>query len=90
MTSDPGDKPIRLSMHARGYLGRRGFTELEVVETIRSSTWLPASKELLEASRDFPYDGEWNGRHYATKQVRPIFIEEEDEIVVVTVFSYFF
>jgi len=27
---------------------------------------------------------------YATKQVRPIFVEEADEIVVITVYAYFF
>jgi hypothetical protein len=30
------------------------------------------------------------GKRYATKQVRPIFVEEEREIVVVTVYTYYF
>lgn len=90
MTIASGDKPIRLSRHASEYRGRRGFTETEVKETIRSSAWLPAAKDRLEAARDFPFDDEWNGRRYATKRVRPIFVEEVDEIVVVTVYTYFF
>ena len=32
----------------------------------------------------------WNGKSYATKQVRPIFVEESIEIVVVTVYVYNF
>jgi len=32
----------------------------------------------------------WNGRHYLTKQVRPIFVDEPERIVVVTVYVYFF
>jgi uncharacterized protein YuzE len=32
----------------------------------------------------------YNGRHYATKQVRPVFVEEPNEIVVVTVYVYYF
>jgi len=32
----------------------------------------------------------WNGVRYGTKQVRPIFVEESDEIVVVTVYVYSF
>ena len=59
-------------------------------ETIRSSAWQPTRKDRLEAAKDFPFDGEWNGRHYATKRVRAIFVEEEVEIVVVTVYTYFF
>jgi len=33
---------------------------------------------------------EWNGKLYATKQVRPIFVAEETEIVVITVYAYYF
>lgn len=44
----------------------------------------------LECRRDFPYGRDWNGKFYDTKQVCPIFVEEADEIVVVTVYSYYF
>ena len=90
MTATARDKPIRLSGHASGYATRRGFTEAEVETTIRTEPWLPARNDRLEAAKDFPCDGEWNGRYYATKRVRPIFVEEADEIVVVTVYTYFF
>jgi hypothetical protein len=39
---------------------------------------------------NFPFGKEWNGKVYNTKQVRPIFVEEADEIVVVTVYTYYF
>jgi hypothetical protein len=88
-TSFPA-KPVRLSAHATGYLTRRGFTAAEVEETIRTSPWLPARNGRLEAVKDFPYNAVWNGRHYATKRVRPVFVDEPVEIVVVTVYTYFF
>ena len=90
MTTLPASKPIRLSGHARGYLTRRGFTEAEVEETIRTSPWLPARNNRLEASKDFPYAADWNGVRYATKRVRPVFVDEPGEIVVVTVYTYYF
>ncbi|MDR5695620.1 MAG: hypothetical protein QN121_10150 [Armatimonadota bacterium] len=68
----------------------RGATEQEVVETIRTAPWIPAELGRLECRKDFVYAQEWNGRFYATKQVRPIFVEEIDEIVVVTVYVYYF
>ena len=83
-------KPIRLSHHARGYLSRRGFTEAEVVEAIRQGHWRPTHQGRWESSREFAYNGDWNGTYYATKRVRPIFVEEATEIVVVTVYTYFF
>lgn len=30
------------------------------------------------------------GKVYATKQVRPVFVEEATEVVVVTVYTYYF
>jgi hypothetical protein len=83
-------KPIRLSAHARGYLARRGFTQAEVEETIRTSPWTPARFGRIEAARDLPYHGVWNGTFFATKRVRPVFVETPTEIVVVTVYTYFF
>jgi hypothetical protein len=83
-------KPVRLSGHARGQLARRGISEDEVIEAIRTSPWQPAELGRLECRQDFPYGREWNGKFYKTKQVRPIFVEEAEEIVVVTVYSYYF
>ena len=68
----------------------RGATEEEVVEAIRGETWEPAGKERWECREDFPFNAEWNGIFYETKQVRPIFVEEWMELVVVTVYVYYF
>ena len=75
-------KPIRLSEHALRYTSKRGFTIPEIEETIRTSPWMPAELGRLDCRRNFPYGKEWNGKFYATKQVRPIFVEEVGEIVV--------
>jgi len=83
-------KPIRLTVHARGYLQWRGFTELEVNEAIRTSPWQPSELGRLECRKDFAFEADWQGKRYATKQVRPIFVEEANEIVVITVYTYYF
>jgi hypothetical protein len=84
------DKPIRLSGHARGQLFFRGGTEQEAVEAIRTAPWQPAELGRLESRKDFPFNAEWNRRRYATKRVRPIFVNESNAIVVVTVYQYYF
>lgn len=71
-------------------MARRGFTEAEVVSAIRSGRWDPAQGGRLETAWDFAYNRLWNGRLFATKRVRPIFVEVPDEIVVVTVYTYYF
>lgn len=83
-------KRIRLSSHARGYLQRRGFTVAEVEDAIQTSPWRPADQGRLQCSKEFAYNQDWNGTRYATKRVRPIFVEDPNEIVVVTVYTYFF
>lgn len=83
-------KPVRLSGHAREQARYRGATEQEVVEAISTAPWSPAERGRLECRKGFPYGQLWNGRLYATKQVRPIFVDEGDQIVVVTVYVYYF
>ena len=61
----------------------------EVEEAIRSCPWKSAELGRLECTKNFPFNQEWNKKTYATKQVRPIFVEEADEIVVVTVYTYY-
>ena len=83
-------KPIRLSDHARRYIPKRGFSPAEVGEAIRSAIWRPAELGRLECDKDFDYNRQWNGKLFATKRVRPVFVEEPTEIVVVTVYTYYF
>ena len=82
-------KPIRLSSHARQQLLFRGGFAWEVEEAIRASPWEPAELGRLECRRTFPFQQEWNGVVYETKQIRPIFVDEPEEIVVVTVYVYY-
>ena len=82
-------KPIRLSDHARTQLRYRGGLAWEVEEAIGMSAWEPAERGRLQCRRNFPFHREWNGVVYAAKQIRPIFVDDPDEIVVVTVYVYY-
>ena len=88
--SDARAKPVRLSAHAMGYTTKRGFTVSEVEQAIRSAPWEPAELGRLHCHWDSPFNREWNGKFYTMKQVRPVFVEELTEIVVVTVYTYYF
>jgi hypothetical protein len=83
-------KPVRLSKHAMGYTGIRGFFPEDVEMAIRTAPWGSAELGRLDCRQNFSYGGIWNGKLYATRQVRPVFVEEETEIVVVTVYTYYF
>ena len=86
----PLDKPIVLSSHAQEQCRYRGGSEDDVVQAIRTAPWTPAELGRLECQWDVPFNRLWNGVHYAIKRVRPIFVEEPAQIVVVTVYVYYF
>lgn len=71
-------------------MSARGFTIPEVEEAIRTVAWQPTELGRLDCRKDFPYGREWNGKVYVIKQVRPVFVDESGEIVVVTVYTYYF
>jgi len=73
-----------MSDHALRYASKRGFTLNEVEDAIRTTPWRPAELGRLECGK------EWNREFYATKQVRPVFVEESSELIVVTVYTYYF
>ncbi len=61
-----------------------------MIEAIRTTGWQLAEQGRLECRKSYPYGRRWNGVYYGTKQVRPIFVDEPQGIVVVTVYAYFF
>jgi len=63
--------------------------EQEILETIRTTSWKAADLGRLECRKEFPFNSDWNGKRYSTKHVRPIFAEEPDRLVVVTVYVYY-
>lgn len=68
----------------------RGVEESEVEETIRSGEELSAKSGRKKFRKNFSYEREWGGKFYRIKQVVPITTEEDNEIVVVTVYSFYF
>jgi hypothetical protein len=83
-------KKIRLTYHANEQSKERGASEDEIVIAIRNAEWKPAKKgNRMECKYAFQFNAIWSGNYYAVKEVRPIFVEEETEIVVVTVYTYY-
>ena len=83
-------KPIHLTKHATDKLAERGGTEEEVLEAVETASWEPAPDGKVQCAKDFNYEDYWKERWFATKKVRPIFVELESAIVVVTVIVYYF
>jgi hypothetical protein len=83
-------KKIRLTPHAHTQCEERGATEEEVIDAIRNGVREPAKHERWICRANFQYNEFWRGEYYKIKQVAPIIAEEADEIVVVTVYTFYF
>jgi hypothetical protein len=83
-------KPIRFTNHAREQAQERGASETEIRHAIASGSRQPAKHERVLCRFNFPYDKDWQGRHYRIKQVAPIIQEKPNETVVITVYTFYF
>jgi uncharacterized protein YuzE len=73
---------IRLHPHARERLAERGATEGEVIATVEQGERFAAKYGRMGFRRNFPFEGMWRGRRYATKQVEAYAVDEESSWLV--------
>jgi len=83
-------KTTSFTKHALEQMKERGATRDEVEFAI-----LKGKKERAKGNRimhrlTLPFNKTWTDKHYTWKQVVPITAEEENEIVVVTVLTFYF
>jgi hypothetical protein len=83
-------KNIRLTAHAKEQCAERGARETEVREAIQHGVREPAKSGRVIYRLNLPYHAFWQGKFYAIKQVAPVVAEAENEIVVVTVYTFYF
>jgi len=83
-------KKIRFTKHAGERLGLRGTNENEVIEAINTGSREPAKNNRTICRLNFEFNNKWQGVQYSVKQVAPVIKEEDDQIIVITIYTYFF
>ena len=84
------EKLIRLTRHAQEQAAERGATASEIKEAVRKGARQPAKLGREMCHYNFAFDRNWQGKYYAVKQVVPIIIEKANEVVVITVYTFYF
>ena len=84
------EKPIRFTNHAKEQCQERGTNEEEVREAILRGVAEAAKRERIIYRYNLHYNTSWQGKQYAVKQVVPVVAEEENEFVVITVYTFYF
>lgn len=83
-------KPVRLTRHAREQSAERGASEAEVLQAIEQGSRERAKRSRQLCRLNFSFGQTWHGNSYAIKQVAPVIKEEATEIVVITVYTFYF
>ena len=83
-------KQVSFSNHAKIKMVDRGTTEDEIIKAIEEGSSEPARKGCLMFRKNFTFNDNWRGKHFPIKQVAPIVKEEDNKLVVVTVYVYYF
>lgn len=82
--------PVRLHPHARQRLRERGATEEEVRQTVEGGEQFVAKHGRTGFRRNFTFNGQWQGRIYASKQIEAYGVLENGDWLVITVIVKFF
>jgi hypothetical protein len=86
----PSMKPIVFSENARQRLKERGTNEESVREAIRIGEAEPARRGFILYRLNQEFKKKWDGRYYGVQQIVPVVKEEDDRIVVITVYTFYF
>jgi len=81
---------VILHSHAKARAVERGVTDAEVVATVEGGESFPAKYGRAGFRRNFPFNGEWGGKHYAVKQVEAYAVKDVGDWIVVTVIARYF
>lgn len=84
-------KSIRFSDHSKIQMSLRGAVEHEVEHAVQNANWTHAKNNRFRASMRFEFNSHSpaNAKYYKFKTIDVIFVDEQDEIVIVTVKVYY-
>ena len=74
-----------MSVRLRDRLAAGGAAEAEVVATVERGERFAAKFGRVGFRRNFPFEGVWRGRQYATQSIEAYAVQELDTWLVITV-----
>ena len=83
-------KPIRFTKNAQEQCSQRGTNEVETIQAIRTGTRRTIQSGRYRYQFTFQYNANWQDNFFAIKQVIPIVAETDSELIVMTVYTFYF
>jgi len=75
--------------HALKRAIERGASEEEIKQVLLNGTTVPIQEGRKAKEMVFDFNRNWQGKYYLQKKVKVVYIEENDEIVAITVYVYY-
>jgi hypothetical protein len=70
-------------------MAERGAAEAEIVATVERGEQFPAKFGRTGFRRNLPYEQQWRGRFYRTKQLEVFAVPEDGWLVLTVIVKYF-
>lgn len=81
---------VRFHPHARERMEERGACENEVLATVEQGEQFPAKYGRMGFRRNFPFNDQWRGKHYGSKQIEAYAVREGADWLVISVIVRYF
>lgn len=82
-------KKINIEPHTLQRMEERGVEKAEVIEVIRNGKDFDVKYNRHGKYKIFDFNDEYLGKYYRHKRVEVIYIEEDEEVVTVTVMAFY-
>ncbi len=81
---------IKIHPHAKERMFERGVEEREVIDTVLKGEYFPVKFSRNGFRKNFIFNGLWRGRSFNIKQVEAVTVNENNDIIVITVIAKYF
>jgi len=81
---------IIFTRHAKQKMRERGASIDEVKETINHGEHFSAKHNRVAYRKNFQYNSKWGGNFYHIKQIVLIAKKDNEKILVITVYTFYF
>jgi hypothetical protein len=83
-------RAIHMSRHALHQCALRGTNDREVRLAIERGVREPAKRGRWMYRYNASFNADWQGKRYSIKQVAPVVAEQDDSLIVITVYTFYF
>ena len=80
---------MRITRHTLARAEERGTNEAEISDVLASGFSIPAKYHKMGKAKVYQFAQERHGKRYAQKRVEVFYVQEADDLIVVTAYVFY-